>query len=419
MSNTRETWGHVLMNTYGTPAVTMVRGSGATLYDDNGNSYIDFLAGIAVNSLGYAHPKVVEAVSRQVGKLAHVSNLLASTPVVEAGAKLIEHFAAGDEDVASSARVFFCNSGAEANEAAFKLARKTGRRRILAANHGFHGRTMGALAMTGQPDKKEAFHPFPAGVEFYPYGDADYVRQLVEINPKDTAAIILEPIQGETGVIPAPEGFLAEVRSLCDEHGILMIADEVQTGAGRTGKFFAWQHEGVRPDVVTMAKGLGAGLPIGACLAWGEAAQLFVPGDHGTTFGGNPVSCAAAGVVLDTLTPDFLTTVEKRGQLLRSSLEALPQVEFVRGRGLMLAAVLKEPIAKQAVAQGLTLATPHAQGATGTAEACGAKGGVVLNATGANVLRFVPPLVITEKEITRGVKSVSEILRSRIEILQL
>ena len=215
----------------------------------------------------------------------HVSNLFASEPVVEAAGKLLDKV--GD----SEARVFFSNSGAEANEAAFKLARLTGRRRILAAHHGFHGRTMGSLAMTGQPSKRKAFEPFPGGVEFYTYGDIDYLTALVEQDPEDTAAIILEPIQGETGVIPAPEGFLTAVRELCTKHGILMVVDEVQTGVGRTGDFFAFQHEGILPDVITMAKGLGAGMPIGATIARGQAADLFTPGSHGTTFGGNPVSC--------------------------------------------------------------------------------------------------------------------------------
>ena len=238
-------WSQVLSNTYGTPPVAIDSGSGSTVTDEEGNEYIDMLAGIAVNSLGYAHSAIVEAVSRQVASVGHVSNLFASQPVVEVAAKLIERVEDGQ------ARVFFSNSGAEANEAAFKLARLTGRRRILAAQHGFHGRTMGSLAMTGQPGKRKAFEPFPGGVEFYTFGDIDYLTTLVEQDPQDTAAIILEPIQGETGVIPAPDGFLKAVRALCDKHGILMIVDEVQTGVGRTGDFFAFQHEGVLPDVIT------------------------------------------------------------------------------------------------------------------------------------------------------------------------
>ena len=265
-----ERWGEVLSNTYGTPPVALVSGHGSTVTDENGKDYIDLLAGIAVSSLGYAHPAIVEAVSAQVATLGHVSNLFASTPVVEAAEKLVN--IVGDKD----ARVFFSNSGAEANEAAFKLARLTGRRRILAAHHGFHGRTMGSLAMTGQPSKRKAFEPFPGGVEFYTYGDSDYLETLVEQDPDNTAAIILEPIQGETGVIPAPDGFLSAVRELCDKHGILMIVDEVQTGVGRTGDFFAFQHEGVLPDVITMAKGLGAGMPIGATIARGKAKDCLL-----------------------------------------------------------------------------------------------------------------------------------------------
>ncbi|MDN6236218.1 MAG: aminotransferase class III-fold pyridoxal phosphate-dependent enzyme, partial [Corynebacterium flavescens] len=291
------------------------------------------------------------------------------------------------------ARVFFCNSGTEANEAAFKLARLTGRRRILAAHHGFHGRTMGALAMTGQPSKRRAFEPMPAGVEFYTYGDIDYLRTLVEQNPTDTAAIILEPIQGETGVIPAPAGFLAAVRALCDEHGILMIVDEVQTGVARTGDFFAFQSEDVLPDVITMAKGLGGGLPIGATIVRGLAEGLFTPGSHGTTFGGNPVSCAAATAVLDTIDDDFIAAVAAKGKSLAQAVEKLPSVDHVRGRGLMLGVVLNAPVAKQAVAEGLNQ-------------------GLILNAPNESVLRLTPPLVISEEEIATATARLKTVLEN-------
>ena len=367
-------WSETLANTYGEPPLGLVSGEGATVTDENGKTYIDLLAGIAVNSLGYGNAEVADAVAKQSRTLVHTSNLFATQPVLDAGAKLIERV--GDSD----ARVFFCNSGSEANEAAFKLARLTGRRRILAAHHGFHGRTMGSLAMTGQPDKQKAFRPLPSGVEFYPYGDIDYLRQLVEQDAADTAAIIFEPIQGETGIIPAPAGFMRAVADLCDEHGILLIVDEVQAGAGRTGQFFAHEFEGISPDVITMAKGLGAGLPIGATITRGRAKDLFTPGSHGTTFGGNPVACAAANVVLDTVDAEFLAEITRKGDYLRQEIEKLPLVERVRGRGLMLGIVLAEPVAKQAVRDGLAQ-------------------GLILNAPSENVLRLTPPLVISHDEL--------------------
>ena len=378
-------WPENLMNNYGTPPAGLVSGSGAVVVDEDGRELIDMLAGIAVNSLGHGHPRVIEAVTEQLSTLGHVSNLFASQPAVDAAAKLKARV--GDD----SARVLFCNSGAEANEAAFKLARLTGRNRILAAHRGFHGRTMGSLAMTGQPDKQKAFQPLPGGVEFYPFGDVDYVRKLVEVNPTDTAAIILEPIQGETGVIPAPEGFLTQLREICDEHGILLMVDEVQTGAGRTGTFFAFEAEGIVPDVITMAKGLGAGLPIGACIARGKAAALFTPGSHGTTFGGNPVVCAAANVVLDIMDEQFLSDVVKKGAYLTKLLGKSPHIMQIRGRGLMLGLVLDKPVAKQAVTRGL-------------------ERGVILNAPSDRVIRLTPPLIISESELERAAELINDII---------
>ncbi|MEZ2189669.1 acetylornithine transaminase [Corynebacterium sp. CCM 9204] len=383
-------WPEALMNTY-VPALDLVSGEGAEVTAADGTVYLDLLAGIAVNSLGHAHPAVIEAVETQIRRFAHVSNLFASRPVVEVAEKLKERFAHGDSTVAESTRVFFCNSGAEANEAAFKLARLTGRHRVLAAKHGFHGRTMGSLALTGQPDKRAAFEPLPGGVEFFPYGDIDYLRKLVDINPADTAAIILEPIQGETGVIPAPDGYLAAVRALCDEYGILFIADEVQTGVGRTGDFFAHAHEGILPDVVTMAKGLGAGLPIGACLAHGKAATLFGVGSHGTTFGGNPVSCAAALAVLDTIDEDFIADVRTKGEHFTAAMKSVDGVTEVRGRGLMLGLVLDRPVAKKAVAGGL-------------------KHGLILNAPSDTVIRITPPLVITTEQLDSATERIAAVL---------
>lgn len=380
-----ERWRETLVDTYGTPPIGLVSGRGATLTDEQGNSYIDLLAGIAVNALGYGNEHVAQAVYHQAQNLVHTSNLFATQPVLDAGAKLIERV--GD----ANARVFFCNSGAEANEAAFKLARLTGRHRILAAKHGFHGRTMGSLALTGQPDKQNAFRPLPGGVEFYPFGDADYLRQLVELNPEDTAAIIFEPMQGETGVIPAPSGFMQKVNDLCEEYGILLIVDEVQTGVGRTGAFFAHEIESVRPDVITMAKGLGAGVPIGAMITRGRARDLFTPGTHGTTFGGNPVACAAANVVLDTVDAEFLAEVTRKGDYLRQKLENLANVDHVRGRGLMLGVVLNAPVAKQAVHGGL-------------------EKGLILNAPKENVLRLTPPLIISQQELDTALNTLRTIL---------
>ncbi|WIM68767.1 acetylornithine transaminase [Corynebacterium breve] len=385
MGHAQKMWGEVLMNTYGTPPVELVSGSGALVTDDEGKEYIDLLAGIAVNALGHGHPAIVDAVTAQIAELGHVSNLFASKPVVQVASELRKRF--GDE----SARVFFCNSGGEANEAAFKLARLSGRKRVLAAEHGFHGRTMGSLSLTGQPDKRKPFEPMVPGVEFYPYGDIDFITKQVQTNPDDVAGIFLEPIQGETGVIPAPEGFLTQVRELCDKHGILMIVDEVQTGIGRTGDFFAHQYEGVVPDIITMAKGLGGGLPIGACLARGKSAELFGPGSHGTTFGGNPVACAAATAVLKVIDDAFVADVKRKGELFVDKLRAVDGVADVRGRGLMLGVILDKPVAKEAVAQGY-------------------KQGLILNAPSETIIRLTPPLVITDEQIEEAANRLADTL---------
>lgn len=367
-----------LMNTYGDFSLELVSGEGAWLIDAEGHRYLDLLAGIAVASLGQGHTAIIEAVTEQIRHLTHTSNFFTHRPELDVARLLIDRFGQND------AKVFFCNSGTEANEAALKLSRLTGKKRILAAVSGFHGRTMGALSLTGQPDKRAAFEPLVPGVEFYPYGDARYLRALIEVNPADTAAIILEPIQGETGVIPAPAGFLRAVRELCDEFGLLMIVDEVQTGVGRTGTFFAHSDDGVVPDVVTMAKGLAGGLPIGAVLARGQAATLFTPGSHGTTFGGNPVSCAAARAVLSTIDSDFCHRIRVKGQRFIDGLSSHRVVSAVRGRGLMLGVVLTHACAKQAVKSGLS----H---------------GVILNATSEDVVRLTPPLVISDEDIDEAI----------------
>lgn len=388
MQKTANDWSSALMSNYGIPAISLTGGQGMYLTDTEGKRYLDMLAGIAVNALGQAHPDIVEAVSTQIATLGHTSNIFATPHSVEVATALKQRFADGKDD---SARVFFCNSGAEANEAAFKIARLTGRGRVLAAEAGFHGRTMGALALTGQPEKRAPFEPLPGGVDFYPYGDVQKLREIVEEDPDGIAAIFAEPIQGETGVIPAPEGFLAAVRQLCDDYGILMIADEVQTGVGRTGKFFAHEYAGVVPDVVTMAKGLGGGLPMGAVLARGAAAQYLQPGQHGTTFGGNPVVLAAARTVLNTLDERFLQHVREIGVYLRSQLQQLSAVSEVRGTGLMLGVVLESANAKEVVVAGL-------------------ERGLILNAPSDKVMRLTPPLIIERRHVDECVTILQEIL---------
>ena len=388
MQKTANDWSSALMNNYGTPAISLTGGQGMYLTDTEGKRYLDMLAGIAVNALGQAHPDIVEAVSTQIATLGHTSNIFATPHSVEVATALKQRFADGKDD---SARVFFCNSGAEANEAAFKIARLTGRGRVLAAEAGFHGRTMGALALTGQPEKRAPFEPLPGGVDFYPYGDVQKLREIVEEDPDGIAAIFAEPIQGETGVIPAPEGFLAAVRQLCDDYGILMVVDEVQTGVGRTGKFFAHEYAGVVPDVVTMAKGLGGGLPMGAVLARGAAAQYLQPGQHGTTFGGNPVVLAAARTVLNTLDERFLQHVREISVYLRSQLQQLSAVSEVRGTGLMLGVVLESANAKEVVVAGL-------------------ERGLILNAPSDKVMRLTPPLIIERRHVDECVTILQEIL---------
>lgn len=370
----QERWQHSLMDNYGTPAITLVRGRGARVWDEEGREYIDLLAGIAVNALGHADPRLVEAVATQMATLGHTSNLQATEPAIRLAERLV---AMGGDD---SARVFFCNSGAEANEAAFKLARLTGRTGMVVAQGSFHGRTMGALSLTAQPAKQDPFRPLPGDVTVVPYGDADSLAKAVS---RSTAAIMLEPIQGEGGVIVPPDGYLARAREIADAQGALLILDEVQTGIGRTGTWFAHQREGVLPDVITLAKGLGGGLPIGAVIAFGGCAGMFRPGSHGSTFGGNPVSCAAALAVLDAIEKDSLMdrAVDLHERLARGLVERSGGlVDHVRGRGLLLAAVLTEPPAAD------------------LERACRAHG-LLVNAVAADAIRLAPPLVLTDTDV--------------------
>ncbi|MFE3283577.1 acetylornithine transaminase, partial [Streptomyces sp. NPDC059233] len=335
----RTRWQGALTNNYGTPALALVRGEGAQVWDADGRQYTDFVGGIAVNALGHAHPAIVEAVTTQIQSLGHVSNLFASEPVIALGERLLQLFG-------RPGKVFFCNSGAEAVEAAFKIGRLTGRTHMVATDGGFHGRTMGALALTGQPKKQEPFLPLPGDVTHVPYGDVEALRAAVT---EETAIVVIEPIQGENGVVVPPAGYLTAAREITRATGTLLVLDEVQTGIGRCGQWFEHQaHEGVEPDLVTLAKGLGGGLPIGAVAAFGAAADLLQPGQHGTTFGGNPVACAAGLAVIDTIASDgLLDRVKERGERLRSGIEssAHPLVSHVRGSGLLLGIVLTEPLA--------------------------------------------------------------------------
>src|SRR5690348_12435975 len=326
------------MANYGTPALALVRGDGAEVWDADGRRYLDLVSGVAVNALGHAHPAVVEAVTAQITRLGHVSNFFVHEPVLRLAERLQELLEAPD------ARVLFCNSGAEANETAFKIARRTGRPHLVAAQGAFHGRTMGALALTGQQPKRAPFEPLPPGVSHVPYGDVAALDAAVDA---DTAAVVLEPILGEAGVIVPPEGYLRAAREITSARGALLVLDEVQTGVGRTGAWFAHQAAGVVPDVVTLAKGLGGGLPIGACIGLGAAGRLLEPGQHGTTFGGNPVCCAAALAVLDTIASSgLLEHVQRVGKEIAAGIEAMnhPLVAEVSGAGLMIGVGLAAPV---------------------------------------------------------------------------
>ncbi|MGC2653844.1 MAG: acetylornithine transaminase [Mycobacterium sp.] len=382
----QQRWSSVMMNNYGTPPLALTGGDGVVVTDADGKSYLDLLGGIAVNVLGHRHPAVIDAVTRQLSTLGHTSNLYVTEPGVALAEALVELL-----DADAQTRVFFCNSGAEANEVAFKLSRLTGRTKLVAAQEGFHGRTMGALALTGQPAKQAPFAPLPADVSHVPYGDVDALAGAVG---DDTAAVFLEPIMGESGVVVPPDGYLVAAREITAAHGALLVLDEVQTGMGRTGTFFAHQQEGITPDVVTLAKGLGGGLPIGACLAVGPAADLFTPGLHGSTFGGNPVCAAAALAVLHVLAADDLVKhARTAGKTLRHNIEGLghPLVDHVRGRGLLCGVVLSAPRAKEA-------------------EAAARDAGYLINAPAANVIRLAPPLIIAEHELDAFVNALPGIL---------
>jgi len=389
--NMRQRWEAVMMNNYGTPPVALASGDGAVVTDVDGKTYLDLLGGIAVNVLGHRHPAVIEAVTHQMSTLGHTSNLYITEPGVALAEELVVLLSPD-----TPARVFFCNSGAEANEAAFKLSRLTGRTKLVAAQGAFHGRTMGALALTGQPGKQAPFEPLPGEVTHVPYGDTDALAAAVG---DDIAAVFLEPIMGEGGVVVPPEGYLAAARDITTRHGALLMLDEVQTGMGRTGTFFAHQHDGITPDVVTMAKGLGGGLPIGACLAVGPAADLLMPGLHGSTFGGNPVCAAAALAVLRVLAAeDLVRHAAMLGKSVRHGIEALshPLIDHVRGRGLLWGIALTAPRAKEA-------------------EAAAREAGFLVNAAAPDVIRLAPPLIITEAQIDEFIAALPGVLDTAAE----
>ncbi|MBM9467784.1 acetylornithine transaminase [Nakamurella leprariae] len=387
-------WSAALMNNFGTPPVELVSGVGAVVTDADGKRYLDLLAGIAVNSLGHAHPAVVEAVTTQVATLGHVSNFFIHPTVLDLAEKLLQIAGLDGSDAQHTGRVLFCNSGAEANEAAFKMARLTGRPRMVAAERAFHGRTMGALALTGQPAKRAPFEPMPAGVEFVPYGDVAALEAVFAEHGDEIGALFLEPVLGEAGVVPAPDGYLAAARAVTARHGALLVLDEIQTGVGRTGAWFAHQHAGILPDVITVAKGLAGGMPIGAVIGVGRAAELLQPGQHGSTFAGNPVCAAAALAVLRTIETDHLLDhVAALGKHLSGAIEDLhhPGIRGVRGAGLLLGVVLAGGFGPAAVEAAR-------------------RAGFIVNAPAPDVLRLAPPLILTTEQADSFVAALPDIL---------
>jgi len=381
-------YGDAMMRTFGTPQAVLDRGDGAYVWDVEGKKYLDFLGGIAVNALGHAHPALVEAITRQASAFLHVSNYFATEAQVNLAETLLRLTGAGD-----TGRVFFANSGTEAIEAAFKLSRlNQSRTRVVAMNNSFHGRSMGALALTGKPALREPFEPLVPGVIHI-----DTTIEALEAVIDDTiAAIVIEPIKGEAGVIELPDGFLKRARELTTKHGVLLILDEIQTGAGRTGSWFAYQQHGIEPDAVVLAKGLGGGVPIGALITFGDTSELFHPGQHGTTFGGNPLATAAANAVLAEIeSADLVGNARRRGEQLKTAILGLgsPLVAEVRGAGLLIGIGLTEPVAARVVAAALTL-------------------GLIINAPNETSIRIAPPLIIGDDEIAEFITTFARALEA-------
>jgi len=369
-------WQRSIQDNYGTPTIELVSGKGSVVTDASGNTYLDFLAGIATNVLGHAHPAIVKAVSRQISTLGHVSNFYAHPNVLELAEKLQK--LTGDK----TARVFFCNSGAEANEAALKLSRKSGKYKVVATQEAFHGRTMGALSLTGQPSKRNPFKPLIKGIKHVPFGDSAAMKRAIN---KKTAMVIVEPIMGEAGVIVPPADYLRNLRQYCDDNGALLVLDCVQTGMGRTGDWFGYEYSGIKPDVITLAKGLGGGLPLGAMIALGGASKLFVAGDHGSTFGGNPVATAAALAVISSIEKEkTLSHVDEVSEYLLAELALIPGVSEVRGAGLLIGLTIDEPIAKALTKKCQEL-------------------GALINAPGESTIRLAPALNVSMKQAEKFV----------------
>ena len=375
-----------IMQSMGMPLAKLDHGRGARVWDDTGHEYLDFLAGIAVNSLGHAHPVFVEAVTAQASRLAHVSNYFTTEPALELAERIIRLAGAGDHG-----RAWFGNSGAEANEAAFKLARLNNsggaRSRVVALVDGFHGRTMGSLALTGKPHMREAFEPLPGGVEHIPAT----VEALEAAIDESVAALFVEPIQGEAGVIELPDGFMEAARRLTEQHGALLIVDEIQTGAGRTGEWFAFQHSGISPDAITVAKGIGGGFPIGGLVTFGRASTLYSKGQHGSTFGGNPLATAVSNAVLGEIeSAGLVENAAVRGRQIRERVESLgsPLVAGTRGRGLLIGIALTEPVATQVTAAAM-------------------RAGLIVNAANDSTIRMAPPLIIGDAEIDEFADKIS------------
>ncbi len=374
-------WNEVMMDNYGTPGIELVRGEGIFLFDSSGRKYLDFLGGIATSLLGHAHPEIVSAVTKQISTLGHVSNLYAHPTALQLAKKLTEMTGGG--------RVFFCNSGAEANEAAIKLSRLTGKSRIIATDGAFHGRTMGALSLTGQPNKRAPFEPLLPGITHVPFGDLIAMEEALALG--DVAMVIVEAIQGEAGVILPPPGYLLALRELTTRYGALLACDEVQGGMGRTGKWFSYQHEGVVPDIVTVAKGLGGGLPLGAIIAVTPAAQLFTPGSHGSTFGGNPTSCAAAIATISVIeSAQLLESNHRLGGVLKDGLSTVDGIHAVRGIGLWIGLDLED-----------------APGVTKELQTLG----VLVNAAGSQTIRIAPPFIVTESQIFEFISLLGQAIR--------